>query len=315
MIAPRSISRVASAAAIACWWLFGAAAAADSILAGTVTDAVTHQPIVGAQVDIEYSGQMVGSGTSDVDGLYKVPFTIPPSAPSLVIMIASAHSQSYEINRSNFQVNAGTPVETAHNISLFPRGVMACLSQAEHPVIVGHFLSPLGRDFSNLPDRVALSMDRALNTRLQTVHLPPELQPSFEPCDAAKPKTPRLGPNFAKALRADAFIGGDVAEEPPHFTVSTYLSDAYDFFSSPEIAISRSVDLNNPSGASMAAEMHVAVLAAIASGLARKNDCVTAITVLSVAEQLINVVPSYIAALRKDCEARLPNAGLTKASP
>jgi hypothetical protein len=61
---------------------------------------------------------------------------------------------------------------------------------------------------TNLSARIARSLEYALNTRLQTVRLNLELLPSFEPCDAAKPRTARLAANFAKALRADAFVGG-----------------------------------------------------------------------------------------------------------
>jgi hypothetical protein len=315
MDAPRSAWLLPSTLALACWILGANPAAADSILAGTVTDAITHQPVAGAKIDIEYSGHVLGSGTSDVDGIYSISFTMPPSLPTVATMITSAGSQNHEISISNFQVNNGTPVETDHNILLFPLGVTACRSQAPHSIIVGHFLPPVGRDFSDLPIRVARSLDFALNPRLQIVRLSPDLQPSFEPCDAAKPITPKFGGDFAKALRADAFVTGDISGGPSNFTVSTYISDAYDLFGAPTIATSRNVDLSNPSGASIAADTYVAVLAAIAAGLAQKDNCAAAITVLSIAEQLVEVVPPYISALRKTCQARLPNAGLVTPSP
>jgi hypothetical protein len=318
MVVPRLIWRFASGLAIAFCWILGVMpSAADSILAGTVTDAITLQPVAGAEVQIEYSGQTVGAGTSDIDGVYRVPFTIPPAAPSVVTMIASARSASHGLTRTNFQVNAGTPVTTVHNIPLFPIGVTDCRSNTSHSVIVGHFLPPLGRDFGDLSTRIARSLEYALNTRLQTVRVTLEPLPSFEPCDAAKPRTSRLATNFAKALRADAFIGGDIASDGSSgFTVSIYVSDAHGFFSAPATASNRSVDLSSPSaGALMAGETHVAVLASIAAGLADRNDCVTAITVLSVAERLVDVIPPYIERLRRTCKSRVPNAGLTRAAP
>jgi hypothetical protein len=282
-----------------------------------VTDAITLQPVAGAEVQIEYSGQIVGAGTSDIDGFYRVPFTVPPGAPTVSTMIASARSGGHGVTRSNFQVNAGTPVVTAHNIALFPTGVTDCRSQTGHSVIVGHFLPPVGRDFTDLSTRIARSLEYALNTRLQTVRLTLELLPSFEPCDAAKPRTPKLAANFAKALRADAFVGGDIAagDGSPGFTVTIYVSDAHGLFNSPATASNRSVDLSSPSGASMTGETHAAVLASIAAGLAGKNDCVTAIAVLSVVERLVDVIPPYITTLRKTCESRVPNAGLRRATP
>jgi hypothetical protein len=314
MVAPRLIWRLASALAIACCWLLGVMpGAADSILAGKVTDATTLQPVAGAEVQIEYSGQVVGAGTSDIDGFYRAPFTVPHGAPTISTMIASARSGGHVVNRSPFQVNAGTPVMTAHNILLYPIGVMECLSQTGHSVIVGHFLPPEGRNLAELSTRIARSLEYALNTQLQAVRLTLELLPSFEPCDAAKPRTPRLAANFAKALRADAFVGGDIsaADGSSSFTVSIYVSDAHGLFSIPAIASNRSVDLSNPSGASIGGETHAAVLASIAAGLA-KNDCVSAIAVLSVAERLVDVIPPYITSLRKTCESRVPNAGLRR---
>jgi hypothetical protein len=316
MVAPRSISGAASVFAVIWPLLLGASPVlADSILAGTVTDAITQQPIAGAEVNIEYAGQVIGSGSADINGLYSVPFAMPASAPGLATVVASARSGAHELNRSNFQVDGGTPVGAAHDIALYPLGVTACRSQTRHSVIVGHFLPPVGGNFPDLPDRVAQSLDFALNTKLQSVSLSPELQPSFEPCQAAKPKTARFGANFAKALQADAFVGGNIADGPVEFTISTYVSDAHDLFSAPKIVTSRSVDLNNPSGANMAADIHVAVLAAVAAGLAGKEDCVGAITVLSVAEQLVEPPPPYLLALRTRCEAKLPNIGLLGTGP
>jgi len=313
MAEPRFIWLFAEAAGILLVTLFGTAlAAADSILAGTVTDAISHQPVAGAEVRIEYSGQLVGAGTTDIDGLYRVSFAIPPAAPPVATMVATALSGSHDANRSNFQVRDGTPVETVHNIALFPSGVTDCRSLTGHSVIVGHFLPPVGRDFAELSRRIAESLEFALNTRLQTVHLTLEILPSFEPCDAARPRTPKFGASFAKALRADAFVGGNIAaaDGQPNFTVTIYVSDAHGLFRDPTMASNKSIDLDNPSGAAVTGETHVAVLGSIAAGLAEKNDCVTAIAVLSVAERLVKVIPPYIAELRKTCEARVPNAGL-----
>lgn len=325
MAAPRSISRVArirrAASVFAGLWLAGAwlgwsePAAADSVLAGTVTDAVTGQPVAGAEVGVEYSGAALGSGTSDIDGVYRVPFTVPPAAPSPATMTAAARSPGHEVNRTNFQVTGGAPLAGAHDIALYPLGITACRSQTRHSVIVGHFLPPPQESFPDLPMRVARSLDFALNTRLQAARLAIELQPSFEPCEAAAPRSPRLGANFAKALRADAFVGGEVTDAPSRFTVTTYVSDAYDVFPSPAVTTSRSVDLGNPSGAAIAGETYTAVLAAIAAGLARQDDCVSAIAVIAVAEQMASDVPPFLATLRRQCESRLPNGGLLGPSP
>jgi hypothetical protein len=318
MIAPRLSWSCVSGCMIACWLLGVTPGAADSMLAGTVIDAITLQPVAAADVQIEYSGQTLGAGTADLDGVYRVPFTIPAAAPAIVTMIASARSAAHGVTKSNFQVNAGNPVDAVHDIKLYPTGVTECRSLTGHSVIVGYFVPPVGRDFADLSRRVADSLRYALDSRLQTVTLKSELRPSFEPCDLAKPRTPGFGANFAKALRADAFVGGNiaVADGAPSFMVSFYVSDAYGLFSNPASASSRSLDLDNPrSDAQVAGETHAAVIAAIAAGLAGKNDCVNALAVLSVVERLVDVVPPYVKSLRADCQSRVPNAGLRRATP
>lgn len=314
MAALRSAFRFLSILAAAGCWL-PSVAAADSILAGTVTDAVTRLPVAAAEVQVEYAGRVLGVGSTDIDGHYSVPFAVPEAAPEVATMIVSARSHSHDLSRSSFQVSDGAPIGDAHDIALFPAGVAACRSQTSHSVIVGHFLPPTGGSVSDLSTRVARSLDFALTTRLQTLHLDRALQPSFEPCDAAKPRTPRFGADYARALRADAFVLGDIAEAPPHFTVRTYVSDAHDLLNQPVVASSESVDLDNPSGAEMAGETHAAVLASVAAGLAGNGDCVTAISVLAVAEQMAETVPGYVTELRRHCEGALPNTGLLGGQP
>lgn len=310
MVARKWIWRFASGLGSVCYCLWGVTAAADSILFGTVTDAITLQPVGGIEVKIEYSGQIVGSGTSDIDGVYRVPFRVPPTAPADATMIASTHSEAYDVAKKDFQIAGGTPVVTRLNVKVFPAGVTDCVSRNSHSVIVGHFLPPGERNFSELSRRVAETLGFALNTRLQTLGLTLEL--SFEPCEAAKPRTPRFGSNFAKALRADAFLGGSIAiaDGSPGFTVSIYVSDAYGLFQNPAAATNRNLDLYNPSGASVTGETYVALLAAVATSLTANNDCVTAITILSLAHRFVDVIPPYITNLRDSCRLRIPNTGL-----
>jgi hypothetical protein len=321
MVAPRLILR--SASALAAFWLLGVAlGAAQSILAGTVTDAITQQPIGGAAVVIRYGGQTIGTGTTDINGQYIAPFAMPAGAPALTALTAVASKDDvYEAYGPSFQVDGGRPVGNVHNIALFPKGVTDCRSQSRHSVIVGYFAAPAERDVRELSRRIAESLRYELNTSLQKVKVTLELLPSFEPCDAAKPRTPQLGASFAKALKADAFLSGNiaVADSPSSYTVNMYVSDAYGFFRDPMRASNRSINLDNPSGTSVSAETHAAMVVSIAAGLKSNNDCVTAISVLSVAEQLVRdagatVQPGF-SKLRADCEALVPQAGLRRRTP
>jgi hypothetical protein len=298
-------------------------ALADSFVGGRIIDAITQQPIGGADVYVEYSSQRIGVGKSDIDGLYRVSFTLPSTMPTVAFATVTASAGGHAANASNLQITDGRS-DAAVNLELYPSGLLECRSQSEHSVIIGNFLppSPAGA-LSDLSRRIAKSLEFALRTRLQAGHLTLAKQPSFEPCEAAKPATTKMGAEYAKALRADAFVDGDVAlnNRLPGYFVNFYVSDAYDFFPDPQIAANRNLDLNAPSGVSVSDETHVAVLASIAAGLAKKNDCVTAIQVISVAERLMEAQIidelriDYLARLRTACEARVPNVSLRKTAP
>lgn len=278
---------------------------------GRLADAITSAPLAGARIEIEYAGQIIGSGTSDEDGTFKTSFTLPQPTPLEMGLDLSVRAQNYESSKSDFKVHIGGPVKPIE-ILMLPSAISTCKNQNQHSIIIGHFVPPIQGNFSELSLRIARTLDYALTTRLQAVHLAEALQPSFEPCENAWPRTDRLGPSFAKALRADAFINGDISDGPSRFTVNTYVSDAYDLFQRPAVSTNRNVDLSNPrSDASIAAETHAAVLAALAAGLVRKGDCVSAIAVLAVAEQFAQPAPSYVSRLRQGCDVLLPNGGLT----
>jgi hypothetical protein len=163
-----------------------------------------------------------------------------------------------------------------------------------------------------LTERVARTMGFDLTILLQQAHLRQDLQPTFEPCPAARPRTPQSGSIFARALSADAFVGGDVAHRASSFQVSTYVSDAYGKLGPFVLAVNESVDLDNPSGTRLASATHVAVLASVAAGLIENHDCISATTVLNVAKQLISNVPVYVTQLESRCRQQLPNTGLLR---
>jgi pimeloyl-ACP methyl ester carboxylesterase len=280
---------------------------------GKVTDATTSLPVAGATIEVEYAGKIIGSERTDGEGTFRTSFAPPQTAPEVATLVLSVRTQNYESNKTDILVRNGMPMQSQYEIPILPLGISACKNQSDHSIIIGHFVPPIHDNFSDLSLRIARTLDYALNTRLQTVHLSEALQPSFEPCEDARPRTDRLGASFAKALRADAFINGDISDGPNRFTVNTYVSDAYNLFQRPIVSTNKHVDLSNPrSDASIATETHTAVLAALAAGLAGKGDCVSAIAVLAVAEQLAQPAPSYISGLRKGCETRLPNGGLTR---
>jgi Carboxypeptidase regulatory-like domain len=280
-------------------------------ITGTVTDVTTGRPVVGAEINVKYSGQTVGSATSERDGVYHVPFTLPTARPPGAFVTVSASSPRHDPKGWPVQLQTNSPLAT-QDIELFPLGLSACVTK-DHAFIVGHFPSPANRNVSELSKRVADSLHFALRTELQkqsTLKL--QRPPSFPSCEAANPSEVRLGAAFAKALGAHAFITGEIAENAPQFLMTIYVSDAYELFSEPELGKDIPINLDRPSEARMPGQTHVAILAALAAGLKEKDDCSNALTVIQIIEQLIGSVPNYLEPLQKECRARVPHAGLVR---
>ncbi len=290
-------------------------AVADSIVAGTVTDAITERPTASIKVRVLYSGVEVGSSTTDAGGRYSVPFATPPTAPAQFYMDLSVSDGIHAPIETSFQVDKGNPITQTVDLKLIPQAIATCQSESKHSIIIGQFLSPADRPLPELPRRVAETLDFSLNTKLQSKNLAISLQPSFEPCELAQPKTIELGQNFARALRADAFVSGSVEAVGRNFTVSTYVSDAYQLFGRPVVTHNENVDIYNPSAAEVTDETHAAVLEAFAAGLAKDGDCVDALTVVSVAQQFVSRLTQPLSDLRKRCQNGLPNVGLLADKP
>ena len=282
----------------------------ESFVGGTASDAITGRPIAGVTLEIIDGGNVVGSANSDAEGIYRVQFGTQSNAPH-TLTLRGVH-QDYVTVSVHVQIQSGGAIKPIYNLNFLSNSLSACLSQAANTVVVGHFRSPLNRDFSELPGRIAETLDFNLTTRLQTVDLPANSLPAFEACEGAKPKALRFGKNVAKALRADALVHGNVFEQQSSFAVSTYVSYAYEVFERPNVTTNPAVDLNNPAGAAMSKETHAAILAAVAAGIARRGDCLTAISVIAAAESLVGTDVSYLVTLRKQCEAELPNINLLR---
>jgi hypothetical protein len=309
MVVRRSAWQFASALLAAIGFALPATLAAADTLTGTVTDVTTGRPVVGADINVKYLGQTVGSATSGGDGTYQVTFTLPPR------VFVTLWTGSPRHDPQSKPVQTGSPLPVTHDIALLPLGLGACVSKADHAFIVGHFPSPAIRDVSELSVRVARTLYFGLRTELGKRNFALKLQPIFPSCEAANPSEVTLGAAFAKALGAHAFITGEVAGNAPEFLMTIYVSDAYELFGGPELGKDIPVNLDRPSEAKMPGQTHVAVLAAMAAGLKKKDDCVSAIAVISIIAELVESIPAYVEQLQKECQARLPHAGLVRAGP
>jgi hypothetical protein len=312
-MAKRRLASFSVSIPVAFFILLEALPASAADLSGTVRDAITNRPIGGAEVIVELSGDKKGRGFSAADGRFSV--TVVPPDDNLVSMTAIVSSSEYAMKSVDIAFQHGAALRMV-DVLLDPEWVSNCRASTSHSVVVGYFLppSPSGIE-SDLTERVARTMGFDLTILLQQAHLRQDLQPTFEPCPAARPRTPQSGSIFARALSADAFVGGDVAHRASAFRVSTYVSDAYGRLGAFVLAVNESVDLDNPSGTKLAVETHAAILASVAASLVEKNDCVSAISVLTIAKQLVVNIPAYVTQLEDACRNKLPNSGLLRGTP
>jgi hypothetical protein len=285
----------------------------QSIVKGTVTDAVSGLPIPGVEVRIEYSGHILGIGTTDLDGRYATWFKLPSDSSSQLNIAFSVNDQTHTPQTKPLEVQRSNTETSVADAALLSPALAICRSKSDRIVVVGHFLSPIDRPvYTQVPEHLAKVFEYAINSRLQTRHLPRSVQPAVLPCESAQPQTPELGSNFARALRADAFISGNISGEASgqNFKIVTYVSDAYGIFDHPEPTASDKINVNDPRSAVLKGETNAAILAAVAAGLANSGDCINSLTVVSLAEEMVDSAPPYLTNLRNKCELTLPNKGL-----
>ena len=173
--------------------------------------------------------------------------------------------------------------------------------------------SEVGPRFRREVNGSVFAQGKNIQSEILTGKWSKSLQPDFEPCNEANLKIPRLGKNFARAVRADAFVAGNVGSGDP-YTVTTDVSDAFELFDRPESTMSRNVDIDNPAVAILKPETHAAVLGSVAAGLAAK-DCENALAVISVARRIVKDAPEYLSVLQHKCQDQLPNIGLLGSNP
>jgi hypothetical protein len=291
-------------------------AKAQRIVAGTVTDALTGTPIADALVTVKYLDQEVGRGTTDGEGRYRVNLGAPAATSNQgpVSMSLLVSDGSHKDRIVPLQVVNGRALEPTYDVALLIPAIASCPSASKHSVIVGHFLPPVDHAYLELSEHLAKVLDYSLNVQLQEVHLDESLQPQFQPCSEAKLETAKLGKNFARAVKADAFISGTVGSGPP-YTVATEVSDAFELFDRPKETLSENVDIDNPTVAILKRETHAAVLGSVAAGLATKKDCENSLAVISVAERIVKDIPKYLLDLQRRCQDQLPNIGLLGSNP
>lgn len=130
------------------------------------------------------------------------------------------------------------------------------------------------------------------------------------------PRIVTLSGAFAKALRANAFLSGDVNPDGDRFKVSTYVSDRFDLFVPPFRTVNEKVNLNDPGAAQLDPNTHAAILVSVATAYHEQLLYPECVEVSIAAEQLAGEHNSAIrdaARKRREvCQERLGNRGLLR---
>jgi hypothetical protein len=284
-------------------------AAADSLAAGKILHAISGNPVIGASVTLQKSGQTIGSAITDTGGVFSIPLNLPPSPRHQTLTLRAAHGNFVPVSVP-VQTDRGTPTETIYKLTLLPKELAGCLGETGKKVVVGHIRPPLGETVADLPSRIAEALQFDLLTRLQEKHLNSEVQPIFEACAGAEPKSIMHGGQWARALKAHAFLSGSVNRGQSDFDVSTLVSDAYDLFDGPQRSKNHAVDLNDPSAAQMDPKTHATILVAVAKGYENARLYAECVDTTVVAEGILGASSPMIIAVRASCQAKLRHTGL-----
>ena len=268
------------AAGSAAWRAWGPRPGPLRSAKGTVSDLTTGGAVAGATTEMRCGGTSLGQGLTDDAGKFAL-----ASAPCREEATLSVRHESYTEHSERVP---GDGSEIA--IGLLPKALGGCVLKDAQGVVVGHFRAPVsapGAD-SDLAGRIAEALTYDVLTIVQTLNLPPALQPRFLACDEAKPRSVDFAAGYARALKADALIVGSIEPVDGAFNVRAYIGDAFQLFKPPMPSMARGVTLNDPAVAKLGPDMHAAILTAVARGYAERRMFTECVDVAVAAGRLLS---------------------------
>jgi len=268
---------VALAAGVAAWRAWGPQTGPTRHARGTVSDLTTDAAIAGAAVQVRCGVEARAEGVTDDGGRFDLAF-----APCRDATLSVRHELYTEQARP-------APAEgTEVAFALLPKRLGGCVLTSGQGIVVGHFEPPPGAGAGgDLAGRIAVALTYDVLTVLQTLNLPPALQPRFLACDEAQPRSIDFAAGYARALGADAFLMGNVEPADGAFNVRAFVGDAFQLFKPPLPSMTAGVALNDPAVARLAPAMHGAILTAVARGYAERQRFRECVDVAVAAERLL----------------------------
>ncbi len=280
---------------------------AATIITGTVSDQVTGLGIDGVNVRLNRAGASLGEAVTANGGRFTSAIDLGAS-PGVDKITLHVDDPQYERHAIEVTVIQGRPDRPNYELSLLPRGLGPCVSQRQHAVVVGNF----GQ--ADLTDAITWVLLYGLETNLQKVKSLKDFRPRILSCHDAKPRSPTDGGRYAKALGADVLLGGRVEPKPgtQRHDVTMYVSDQFNLFVPPRAIVNPNVDLMQREGEQLDPKTHALILIAMARGLELDGQYAKCLDVLGVAERMLPRPSDDTVVIRRACEARVVNRGLSR---
>lgn len=289
---------------------------AATVIVGSVKDVSTGTAVSGAQVEIAKGAARLGSAVSGSDGRFRITINVPntPAAQNLKLTV---RHDGHAVAAKDVVIVSGGADSASYPFELLPTALSDCRRDRDHVVVVGYFRPPANQTGDpELAARVKDTLDYELLTRIQQVGIAPDLQPMILDCGKVQPKAVTDYPGVAKALRADAFVGGYVtAPASPSNSkvkVEMVIADRYGLLVPPARASNPDVDLNDPAAARLSPDAHVAILTGLIAGYEKGGKSAECVEASNAAERVVGTLPQKLAEARERCLQSLPNRALLR---
>lgn len=291
-------------------WSLSLAALAATNISGMATDSITGQAVAGARVTLSSGQSSLSVGTTASDGVFQM-FVNLPVRPVPQTYTLEVSQQGYAAQTRNVVVASGQADQLSYKVALPRIEAIGCVPDPGRSVVIGHVRAPASATHDlDLSRRVRTVLEYDLLTEVQKTHLPPAQQPAVFACPNALPRTLREHPDWARALKTDAFVVGEAAPVNGNFKVDMQVSARYaDSASLPTLATTPEMNLDLPSSADLGRAALAPIMIALLRAYLKEGryaECVE----FSLAVESALGKSTVLAELRKSCQDRLPNKGL-----
>lgn len=286
------------------------AAQAATNISGVVTDSITGQPIAGARVTLS-GGQLSPSvGITESDGVFQLFANLPVRPAPQTYTLEVLHT-GYGTQPRSVVVTSGKADQPSYKISLPRTAALGCIPASQRTVVIGHVRAPASATHDlALSQRVREVLEYDLLTEIQKTHLPSAQQPTVLACPNAQPRTLKEHSDWARALKADAFVVG--AAEPVHakFKVDMQVTARYaDAPGLPILASTTAMNLDSPSSTDLGRAALEPIMIALLRAYTREGRYAECVEFSTAAESALGK-STVLSGLRKACQVKLPNKGL-----